>query len=412
MTALTSKQIDKKNMRIWIGIVVLVVGTLPLTGCWDMVELQDRGFVLAAAVDPADDEGTESRQGGERLETFVQPVGAKKYRLSLQVLKLARGRQEQGSQSQEASSTYVLSNTGQSMHEMIRDMLGQSSKALWFEHIQAVIVNDKVLKQDSLYSVIDLFRRDAEMRIRMKIFVTPDEAKKILEFQPPSGEPGGIYLNNISKRHVKNAHIPAARTDMFFTTQMLDKKAVVALPKVEIAGKTVKMAGVALLKDGKLAGYLDEYATKGIKIMRGLAKSTVITFECPLHPGSLATFELFRHNTHLKPIAAGDKIYFSVDIAMRGNISEVGCGHLHDSMDTNYILKAQALIAREVRRNILYAKEACQAAGVDSLGFAGLLKAYYPETWENIKDRWDEIFPAVPLIVSVNVAIVNIGEHK
>ena len=86
--------------------------------------------------------GLKPEQGAEvkRIETFTQPHGTKRYRLSLQILKLSPG----GGQP-DKSKTYVISNTGESFFEMIRDMLGQNSKALWFEHLQVMIISYAVL---------------------------------------------------------------------------------------------------------------------------------------------------------------------------------------------------------------------------------------------------------------------------
>jgi len=50
---------------------------------------------------------------------------------------------------------------------------------------------------------------------------------------------------------------------------------------------------------------------------------------------------------------------------------------------------------------------------VDASVFGAKLKAHEPVVWEKVKDRWnDEVFPTVSLLVSVNVVIENIGEHK
>jgi spore germination protein KC len=70
------------------------------------------------------------------------------------------------------------------------------------------------------------------------------------------------------------------------------------------------------------------------------------------------------------------------------------------------------LIAAEARRNILEAKQVCQGLGVDVIHFRRTLRAYAPKAWTRMQDRWDEIFPTIPLDVSVHVSIMGVGEHK
>lgn len=367
-----------------------------------MRELQDRNIVLAVAIDKADDV--------KEVETFAQPHGKKRYRLSLQILKLASGGEQK-----EESRTFVKSNTGESMFEMARDMLGQSSKSLWFEHIQVIIISDAVLKEVDLGEILDFFKRDAEMRSRIKVYVTSGKARPIIEFSPPSKEPGGVFLANISRLHLKNVHVTASRTDLGYTVQYFDNKSDVILPRIEMVDKVVKLGGSAVFKKDRFIGYADEYAVAGSKMMFGTEKSAVITIDSPKTPGHQIVFELFRHDTTLTPHVENGVIYFTNEISMYGNIGEIqGDINENDAMDPEYIRTLEVAFAEEIKRNIYYAEKVLKKEmKVDALGrIAGKLKAHKPETWEQVKDQWDELYPDIPLYVSVSVSIRNIGSHK
>ena len=100
------------NKQKMIGCVILICLSLLTSGCWDRRELEERNFVLAMGIDMEDAglaPGLKPEQGAEvkRIETFTQPHGTKRYRLSLQILKLSPG----GGQP-DKSKTYVISNTG------------------------------------------------------------------------------------------------------------------------------------------------------------------------------------------------------------------------------------------------------------------------------------------------------------
>ena len=75
----------RDNKRLTAGYLLLVItSTLFLTGCWDRHEIQDRSFVLAVAIDLADQSDEPNP-----LETFAEGSGQKPLRLSLQVLALS-----------------------------------------------------------------------------------------------------------------------------------------------------------------------------------------------------------------------------------------------------------------------------------------------------------------------------------
>ncbi|WP_373325742.1 Ger(x)C family spore germination protein [Sporomusa paucivorans] len=392
--------------------MLLILTIAALTGgCWDRREIQDRNFVLAVAIDTADaGQQTEQEKAEAKAETFVQPRGDKRYRVSLQILKLIKngGNRQNGGDNR----TYVLSNTGQSIFEIVRDMLGQTSKSLFFEHIQAVVISEAVLRETGITPIIDFFLRDAEMRWRIKVYVTPGEARPILEYAPPSKEAGGIYLANIVRNHTKNLHVAGARTDLGNISIMLDSKSDLIIPRLDMAGNVVKAKGAAVFKKHNFVGYVDERAVAGLKMIRATEKSAIITLPGE-EAGELLAVEVFRHDTRLTPHVDGDNVYFTLDITMWGNLGEHQLPHRTvKANDPAFIRRVERQAAEEVKSTVLYSKNVCQSLGVDVLNFGNKLKRYKPKDWNAIKDDWEEIYPNVPLVVSVNVVINQLGEHK
>lgn len=394
-----------------VGCAILICLAMFTTGCWDRREIDDRSFVLAVGIDMADvglKPGQDPRV--KRTETFTQPHGSKRYRLSLQILKMSTGGGEQ-----EKSQTYVISNTGESFFEMIRDMLGQSSKALWFEHLQIMIISEAVVKQAGLGEILDFFKRDSEMGSRIKLYVTPGETRSLLEYIPPSKEAGGLYLANIIRNHPRNSHVAGAKTDLGYIIQYLDNKVNINVPRIELADKVVKIGGAAVFKKDHFIGYVDEYVIAGLKFLAGTEKSAIITIPCPDHPKHQVVFELYRHDTRLQPHIDGDVIYYTLDITMYGNIGELqGDSELDNPMDPQYVHKLENAFADEIKHNVQYAMQVSQKElRIDVRNvFAAKLKAHEPNAWEQVKDQWDEIYPDIPLVVSTNVFIKEIGVHK
>ncbi|HWR43497.1 Ger(x)C family spore germination protein [Sporomusa sp.] len=390
------------------GWLLLTIVCLPLAGCWDQRELQNRHFALAVAIDAAD--GSETGP-----ETFVQPYGGKQFRLSVELLDIMPSQGERRSAS--APKTHVISNTGRSFLEMTRDMFGQLGNPIAWEHIQVIVISQAALEAGGLDQLLDWFMRETELRWRMRLFVTPGDARSILEYKPPSGEPNGLFLGNMARNYAKNPHVVGTHEDIGFTTVRLDNKAPLVLPKIELADDIIKLGGSAVIKkNGRLAGYLDEYDTMAERFIVGLEKSAIITTSCTDHPDYVYAFELFRHDTRLNPHVSGDNIYYTLDINMYGNIGEMQrCPepHKHDTGNPEFIRKLELQFAEEVKQTVEHGLKVQQDMGVDVLNFARELKRHYPKKWEEVKDRWhEEVFPTIPVVVSVNVTIHQVGEHK
>ena len=393
-----------------LAVVALIAACLLTAGCWDRVEIQERAFVLAVAVDVAE-EGTDKEPGRSRVESFAHAPPADRFRVTFQVLRFGGGKggeEKPGG----ASQTYLVTGRGPGMFEAVRDSLGESSKGLWFENLQAVIFSQAAIERYGLTPLIDFYRRDAEMRWRAQVFITPGEARKVLEIKPPSGEPGGIYLANVARRYKKDPHLPTARTDISFASQALDTGSDIIFPVLEPTGDTVKIKGGAMFRRERFLGFLDEYGVNGMRIIRATEKAALVTFECPQHPGSPVTFELFRHQTVLKPHVEGDKVWFTLDIAMRGNLGELGYPHGHDVPSPEYLQSVQNQVAAEVKRNVEHTLAIGQSLGWEMFYLRRTLQAYKPRDWARLKDRWDEIYPTMPVYVNVRVSVINVGEHE
>lgn len=393
-----------RQLAVWMLLTALC---LLLAGCWDQRELQDRHFALAVAIDAT--HGNESAAGN-----FIQPYGGKQFRMSVELLDFEPSQTVRGSLS--PIKTYVITNDGRSLLEMERDMISQLGKPISWEHIQVIVISEDALAAGGLDQLLDWFLRDNEMRWRTRLYLTPGEAGAVIRFKPPSGEPAGIFLANAARNYFRNPHIVGIQ-DVGFTAGRLDKNLPLVLPKVVLSDNIIKLGGSAVIdKTGKLAAYLDEYETMAEKFIVGLEKGAVITTPCSDHPDYIFVYELFRHDTRLRAQVDGDNIYYTLDITMYGNLAEMQrCpeSHAHASDNPAYVQKLERQFGQEVKQMVEHGIRVQQDMGLDVLFFGRKLKNSNPKKWEEVKDRWDkEVFPNIPVIVSVNVNINGVGEHK
>lgn len=221
-----------------------------------------------------------------------------------------------------------------------------------------------------------------------------------------------MFIANSLRMYGKSSHVLGWHTDIGDISISTENKRRVLIPRVELNDNVIKLGGTGVFRQEKFVDYIDEYATQGSKFISGKAKSALITFECPMHPGKISAFELFSQETKLMPHLEGDKLYYTLDIQMKGNIGEMQCSQEHSTIKPEEIHTYEMLAAEAVKKNILYTFYSLQRVKVDGTAFAQKLQAYNPLMWERLKDKWDEeVFPNLTLEVSVNVVIENVGSH-
>ena len=394
--------------KTWRASIFLLLVCLLISGCWDRRELQERLFVLAIGIDAAkqEDAGKES--------SFVQAYGDKRYRISFQIMDIEPSAGDEGGRGKAKTNTYVVSETGQSINETVRAMIQQVNRNLWFDNVQAVIISQEALQQGGLSPIMDYIVRDKEFRWLIKVFITTGEAVKILEYKPPSGMPGGMFIEEIVDLNGRNPHVEGRYLDVKQYDESKENHEVFGFPRIELQGDIIKVKGFAALdRQEKLTGFLDEYAVKGGNLMDGNFKSGIITFSCPEHPEGVIALQVRRNQVKLTSYVKGNKIYYRMQSVIRGDIGEVQCIAAHDTTKKEYLQALEHLAEEEIRRNVAYTFRQYQRIGWDHNLFSRVLKRQYPLEWEKLKDNWfNGVFSETQLEVDAQVHIDNIGNHK
>ena len=76
----------------------------------------------------------------------------------------------------------------------------------YYEHLQVIIISEDVARS-GVEDILDFFVRDQEMRRRVKLFVTPGQAKSILDVKPRTEDFSAMYLAHIPMNSTKNSRM-------------------------------------------------------------------------------------------------------------------------------------------------------------------------------------------------------------
>jgi len=382
----------QKGKRVIYLFLILGIFWL-ITGCWDRKELEGRAIVTLIALDK-----------GENNDI----------KFSVRVVRTSDSQESgTGGSSGSERASVIMSSTGDTIFDAIRNLVLKSGRKLYYPHNTAIIFGNEIAREGIL-PILDVFNRDAEMHPLTWVLVTPGEAADILEAQPT--------LESLSAKQLDMMLNDFGATSKTVATNLLDtmKQLAYDSPGVVLSNieldpnnprKALLLNGAAVFQRDKLIGRLDPLETRGYLWSQGKVESGVITFPCPGEENKKVSMEIKRANRKIESDISDGQLKFTITINVESRLAEQACltdlGNPEKLME---LKKSQCeVIEKEIRSIVDKAQE---KYSTDILGFGTELSRKFPQEWQNIKENWAEEFPKAEVDIVVNSKIFDIGLIK
>ncbi|WP_274307088.1 Ger(x)C family spore germination protein [Solibacillus daqui] len=388
----------KKNI-IFIPLIFLI---LILSGCWSKRELNELAIVAALGIDYIDGE----------------------YAISVQVINPGQVSSKQSGDGQAPVVTYH--GKGKTVFEAIRKLLVASPRKLYFAHMQMVIFGEE-LASNGIRDAVDFLARDQGIRNDYSIIVSKQAtAKDVLNVLTPIEKvPANKMLNSLKgTEEAWGSTLEVDIEDLLTFLGVNDKYFV--LSGIEVQGDKslgidqknverietpvlLKFTDLAIFKEDKLLGYIDEYESKSFNYLNDNIKSTVEIIACP--SGGELTTEITQSKTETKGKIKNGQPTINVSIDVVQNVAEVKCDIDFSEIKTmDWINKqTEEHIKKNINQVLNKLQENYQA---DVLGFGEAIHRADHTEWKKIKDDWQTIYPEVEVNVKVNVNTQGLGTMK
>ncbi|MBL3728346.1 Ger(x)C family spore germination protein [Lysinibacillus sp. HST-98] len=385
----------KKNLIIFSLIFLILI----LSGCWSKRELNELALVAALGIDLVDDE----------------------YVISAQVIDPSQVSSKQSASGQAPVVTYHAQ--GKTVFEAIRKILASSPRKLYFAHLQLVVIGEE-LALNGLRDTVDFLGRDQEIRNDFTVIVSQQAtAKDVLNVLTPIEKiPANKMLNSLKVMQdawgstlevdIEDLVTKLGINDQYFVLSAIevlgDKSLGIDQTNVERIETPVmlKFTGLAIFKEDKLLGYLDEYDSKSLNYLNNHIKSTIEIISCP-SKGELST-EITQSKAKTKGVIIDGKPTIQINMNVVQNVAEVNC-----DIDLTTLKKIDWInnqteehIQKNVEQVLNTLQENYQA---DVLGFGEAIHRADPTLWGKIKDDWQTIYPEVEVNIKVNVNTQGLG---
>ena len=376
-------------------------------GCWNRREIETIGFVLAAGIDEAPQQG--------------------KIQVTVQIAKpFAIGGGEAVRGAADEKPFWTVSSTGYTVFEAVRNLLSQSPRRPFWAHNRFILIGEGLARK-GIRDALDLFCRDGESRRRIWMIVAKGakasdllQVEFELEQMPSEGGMGLVQgarqglstigegmLNDFLQRLEGEGIDPiATRAEIVPRPQEFDIRGEL---KRETIGGSARLTGAAVFKDDRLVGWLNKPETRGFNWVMGKVRSGIIVIENPREEGKFVGLEILGARGGFKPEVRSGKVTVTVKIEADANVGDVqgfidllGMPEAWSSMERR--------MATVIKNEVLAAVARAQELGSDIFGFGAELNRRYPKKWaDEFRDRWDEEFRKIDVKVEVKAKLRRTG---
>lgn len=376
--------------KIWLLVPLLFT----LTGCFNYRELNDLAIVSGVSVSKVDD----------------------KYKLTVEVLN-PKNQQDISGTIEPDFIIYTAEDT--SIQKIFRKMIKESPKKMYVAHMDIMIIDESVCKDDIKY-ILDFFSRDPEMRDEFYVLV--GKSDDVLNITTPLEN---ISSNNILRSLEANSNYLGTTnlvTYNDFVDMFLNDNIEIALPSVYVVGNKKNgedisnmestdndassiLSDIAVFKKNKLLGYLNETESIAYNFVMDNINGTLIRND--YENKQFVINEVINSKSNV--LVDVDKNKVKIEIKGKAAISEVNYDcDLYDSKTIKKIEKdlnnkIESLIKDNVN-NIIKKYDS------DIFGFADMYYKKDPKKFKKMKDKWyEDYFKNIDIEVKSDVNIFEKG---
>lgn len=398
-------------LRRMIGLVTTIAIVFSMTGCWDRIEVEERGFVIGTAIDTASEKDVKNTEETGGLTTEKRPEGQVPFLVTVQMLSLSgSATKKEGGGSGAQGEFFNVTSVGETVLQAIRELAERVARTPYFGHNQILIISEEVASSTMFGSVLDVFLRDHEIKRSLNVYISEGEARNILDIKPDDNQVPSQYIQSVAGNSYKTSRMlqDVRLADLH---QYLLEQTSFVLPRIAASETEVKIGGAAVFsgKDNRMVGFLNEDETKGLNFVLG---HTIGGYLTAVYEDNLISFEI--KNAHRKitaDVSNPDNIKFTIHIETDGALAEKFTKL--NLLDDRVIDGLQKQISDEIKRLVNLAAETLQFdMKTDALGLYDFLRQNHYDVWKQLKGNWDsgkELFTKCDIHVSAKTTILNRG---
>lgn len=381
-------------------VILILVGAILLTGCWDKREINQLAFVQGLGIEKGKDD---------------------MIHLIVQILKpglLATGGGGAGGTgggSAVGKPYAVFQASGVDFAKAFSNLNDELPRSLFLQYNEIIFLDEKFARS-GIYKTLDFMTRNPEFRRTAYILVVTGGNLQEL-FDLPSNEqleryPYREVLGMIQNQQNTSSSYVCDLNELIETLEIPKKAPITGrLEIVKKDGKAIglRMVGSAVFNNDKLVGFLEEQDTKAVMTLKNKLKRSTLTLDKGLKSEKAhISFVVTKAHTDIIPKVKGKDISFDIKVNIETHMNEQESKY--DLTEPKNLEKLQLLINDKIKQGIEHALFVLQKKyNADVVGFINILHQRNPKLWKEVEKDWDKIYPEVKFNVTVKSIVRRTG---
>lgn len=376
----------RKHLNSFKIYITLILTSIILSGCWDVMEVNDLAIVIATGIDQIEDEQIEV--------TFLlyvpNPSGA-----------------ASGEVSGSSKNSYSISMTGDTFSDAVMKLESEVPREIFWGHSNIFIFGSELAKNE-LGKQIDFLVRTAEPREQSQIYISQDKAKlevdkfvsintaELFSKLPKSRYLKSITLKDIEEMLVNNSQaglIPISDTNSVKTSaDTIDSFAV---------------KGSAIIYHGKMISSITGEKDIGSQWLLFPKTNTPININPDGKNGKVSA-ETIKKSTKVTPLLE-DKTW-SINIKVKTDLLILQNSTSLDIYNPTVMNQLKKEFSKKIKADIEeFINHIQKDLKADVIQFYEAFHRSYPKETDDVKENWEEQFENIKVSIQVEVKIKNPG---
>ncbi len=377
-----------KNIKV----IIIVLISILLTGCWDYVGLNEITTVTGIAID-------------KNFETQM-------YELSFEIIDLDKSAKDK------TMKTKVIESQGITLFDAVRNAKRKLYNKLYFSNAQIIIVNYEIAKEDGMNTIVDLFFRDTEIRETIDFAISYKRSAKELLLQRETDTSSIAYTIKDIINEDNMITTATNYSSMYNMINTLENESMALnLPMFTINEneKVVELYGIAVFNKDKLIGELTNEESKYFLFIDGNLSDGVIPLKHKTKNNKTDIYnlslEIYESKTKKSYTYKNNKFTFTIEINAKVFLDEYNnqIGTLNKTDIKNIEKEAETHLKQRILELINKVK---QKQKIDVFSFSNLVYKKDYTLWKKMSKNWDQMFIDSDIIVNANVKIYNTSLKK
>lgn len=382
------------KFKVSLLFLFLTIILIVMPGCWDMMDIEKKAFILALGVDTIEKDNNQ-----EVTDPPLSPPH--EIHITMEILTPRSLKMEKD------RASMVLHQSASSPSEAIKLAQGQMSRYLSLVHLRSIIIGEEYARQ-GIKDLMDYLDRSPELADRFRIgFVQDARSEDMLSAPVLTGNSIAEILTKYGEKDLAYGFHRTLDFNEFYEYLKTTQGTAYASRYHLSPNKWISKIGGSVFKNWKLIGWLNPYEVRSANWITGKIDSAALPFKF----GDIeATYNITAATSTIKPEVKNNTLRFQVKIKTNGYLSEIKngpAGGINKKLLQDLEKSAAQRIHGEVQLAIKKAQEVFQA---DYLDFGPSLENSHPDLYHSLD--WAETFPTIPIAVEVQAHIPRIGMSK